>query len=251
MVDPVHVVALSGGKDSTAMALALREREPRAYRYVCTPTGNETPDMVAHWARLEALLGAPLEFLGGQTLEGLMDAQRCLPTTKIRWCTRMLKIEPVQRFYASLPPGSVAYVGLRADEETREGIFGSMVRQAFPLQTWGWKLADVQRYLRERGVKVPPRTDCMFCPYQAVDDWYRLWRDHRDMYLRAEGWERTIGHTFRSPTAKLGTWAAGLEELRAQFEAGKLTREERRRRQGALPLLEDDEEEQACRVCRL
>lgn len=36
----LHVVALSGGKDSTAMALRLAEVEPREYTYVCTPTGS-------------------------------------------------------------------------------------------------------------------------------------------------------------------------------------------------------------------
>lgn len=37
----MHVVALSGGKDSTALALRLAETEPRDYTYVCTPTGDE------------------------------------------------------------------------------------------------------------------------------------------------------------------------------------------------------------------
>ena len=55
-----HVVALSGGKDSTAMALRLAEVEPREYVYICTPTGRELPEMEAHWSRLETLLGAPL-----------------------------------------------------------------------------------------------------------------------------------------------------------------------------------------------
>ena len=43
-----HVVALSGGKDSTAMALRLAEVEPQEYRYICTPTGRELPAMEAH-----------------------------------------------------------------------------------------------------------------------------------------------------------------------------------------------------------
>jgi len=50
---PRHVIALSGGKDSTALALALHEREPRDYDYVITPTGNELPAMKVHWAKLE------------------------------------------------------------------------------------------------------------------------------------------------------------------------------------------------------
>lgn len=36
-----HIVGLSGGKDSTAMALWLAENQPRDYEYICTPTGEE------------------------------------------------------------------------------------------------------------------------------------------------------------------------------------------------------------------
>ena len=54
-----HIVALSEGKDSTAMALRLRELNPETnYRYVCTPTGNELPQMVLHWAKLQEMLGS-------------------------------------------------------------------------------------------------------------------------------------------------------------------------------------------------
>jgi tRNA(Ile)-lysidine synthase TilS/MesJ len=55
-----HIVGLSGGKDSTAMALRLTEVEPREYAYICTPTGNEPAEMQAHWSHLEGLLGQPL-----------------------------------------------------------------------------------------------------------------------------------------------------------------------------------------------
>lgn len=257
MQKPQHIVALSGGKDSTAMALALQEFEPlsnapgRGYRYVITPTGNELPEMFAHWALLEELLGAPLEVLGQRTLEDLMEAQECLPSTRMRWCTRMLKIEPVERFYRALPPGSIAYVGLRADEPEREGIFGSAVKQRFPLKEWGWTLQDVKAYLKARGVKIPPRTDCAWCPYQSADDWYRLWRNHPDLFARAEAWEETIGRTFRSPTAKHGRWAVSLKDMRLQFESGMVTREEKARQKRLGQVEAEDDDEEACRVCRL
>ena len=55
------VVALSGGKDSTAMALRLAEIEPNAdYHWVLTPTGNELPPMYEHWRKLKDLLGDDL-----------------------------------------------------------------------------------------------------------------------------------------------------------------------------------------------
>ena len=54
-----HIVALSGGKDSTAMALRLAELNPDVpYNYICTPTGDEFPEMFAHWRRLGDMLGA-------------------------------------------------------------------------------------------------------------------------------------------------------------------------------------------------
>jgi tRNA(Ile)-lysidine synthase TilS/MesJ len=37
-----HIVGLSGGKDSTALALRLRQLHPEIeFTYICTPTGNE------------------------------------------------------------------------------------------------------------------------------------------------------------------------------------------------------------------
>jgi tRNA(Ile)-lysidine synthase TilS/MesJ len=39
----LHIVALSGGHDSTALSILLKETEPRPYNYVCTPTGDELP----------------------------------------------------------------------------------------------------------------------------------------------------------------------------------------------------------------
>lgn len=115
-----HVVALSGGKDSTAMALRLAEVEPRDYMYVCTPTGNEPPQMFEHWKNLGTLLGRPLTPVVAGTLAGLIAKQNALPNFRMRWCTRMLKIEPYAA-WLSQQGECVSYVGLRADEEDREG----------------------------------------------------------------------------------------------------------------------------------
>ena len=84
-----HVVALSGGKDSTAMALRLAEIEPRDYIYVCTPTGDEPPAMFEHWRKLGDLLGAPILPIMADTLINLIKRQNALPNWRQRWCTRL------------------------------------------------------------------------------------------------------------------------------------------------------------------
>ena len=91
-----HVLGLSGGKDSTCLALAMRERHPELdIEYICTPTGNELPELFEHLDNLEILLGKPIKRLGiGKNLHELIDEIGMLPNFRARWCTRILKIEP-------------------------------------------------------------------------------------------------------------------------------------------------------------
>src|SRR5262249_17220936 len=60
----------------------------------------------------------------GDGLVRLIDRMNALPNWRQRWCTRILKIEPTIA-YLKINAPCVQYVGLRADEETREGIYGS------------------------------------------------------------------------------------------------------------------------------
>lgn len=222
-----HVVGLSGGKDSVCMALALQEREPRPYTYVCTPTGDELPEMVAHLDAVSALLGQPILRLTNGTLASQIDANRMLPNCFARWCTRLLKLRPFGEFMAQAAP-AVAYVGLRADEDEREGTrpggdsapVGTKIVQDFPFQRWGWGIEEVQAYLASRKVSIPERTDCARCPYQRLGEWYNLWRDHPDIFASAVSDEERWGHTFRSPGRD--SWPASLKELGAMFAAGKI-----------------------------
>lgn len=106
-----HVVALSGGKDSTAMALRLHELNPDIpYQYVITPTGNELPPMIDHWNHLAVLLGTKLTVVSsGFSLTGLIEKQLAIPNHRARWCTRILKIEPYQKYLLSNLP-CITYV---------------------------------------------------------------------------------------------------------------------------------------------
>jgi hypothetical protein len=203
------------------MALRLAEVEPRDYTYICTPTGNEPAEMLAHWAHLETLLGQPIVRLTAGTLEGLIEEQNCLPSHRMRWCTRRLKIEPTIAYVSANAP-AVLYVGLRADEDEREGIYGDVVTSDFPFRRWGWVEADVLDYLHQRGVTIPYRTDCEWCYDQTLREWRKLWRDNPESYERAIAWEAKTGHTFRSPLRD--TQPAPLILLRSKFEDGFIPR---------------------------
>lgn len=231
-----HVVGLSGGKDSTALALRLAEVEPRDYEYICNETGNELPAMQEHWALLERLLGKPiLRVRHERDLLQEIEFQQMLPSVFARWCTRILKIEPTIAYMEKLPQGSTLYVGLRADEEERKGLYGEDITIRFPMREWGWKESDVWAYLEQRGVCIPKRTDCALCPYQRLGEWRDLWKEHPDLYGQGVALEDKIGATFRSPGRD--TWPADLRGLAEDFQRERPLRQYKRAN--------------TCRVCSL
>lgn len=237
-----HIGAISGGKDSVAMALLLKEQNPSIkYIWVCTPTGNEPPEWFAHIKRLRDRIGPIIPIMHTGGLEGLIKEWNALPNWRQRWCTRVLKIEPFARFLEANSPAKF-YVGLRADEERREGGDYQMVpnvEMIFPLREANMGLQDVLTFLSTRQQSIPKRTDCMLCFFQRLIEWYELWRDNYPAYQQGIIWEKMTGHTFRSPGRD--TWPAGLADLELDFISGRIPKDTRR----------DKIADMKCRVCRL
>ena len=184
-----HIVALSGGKDSTALALRLAEVEPRPYTYVCTPTGDEPEAFFAHMEYLRSVLGASiLPLMHPLGLNGLIAKQQALPNHRQRWCTRILKIEPYRAWLAQQAP-ACSYVGLRADEEGRAGgAYDDLsgITQRFPLREWGWTIDEVWAYLDKKRIVIPRRLDCQRCFFQTLYEWWPLWRFSPQVKAEAE-----------------------------------------------------------------
>ena len=226
-----HIVALSGGKDSVAMSLRLAEVEPRQYEYVYTPTGNELPPMKDHIANLEQILGVPIRDLAPQTLVQIIEAQKTLPNFHMRFCTRMIKIKPFEKFIRSIGECTV-YVGIRADETgDREGVDYDRldgVTRRFPMDEWGWGIQDVLSYLDCRGITIPERTDCAWCFFQTLYEWWLLWKNYPDLWAAGEGIEKRFGYTFR--TEGRDTWPVSMQGLRERFESGDIPKDRRKKR---------------------
>lgn len=236
MSEPKHVVGLSGGKDSTALALWLVENEPRQYEFICNTTGDELPEMVDHWGRLEELLGSKIiQVRHERDLFEEIRKQKMLPSVFARWCTKILKIQPTIKYMDSLPEGSTLYVGLRSDEEARRGIYGEDILIRFPLREQGMDEDAVWSYLAQRGVNIPKRTDCAACPYQRLGEWRDLYFNHPERYIACINIEDEIGATIRSPGRD--TWPTDLRSLAKEFDSGRKLREYKRAT--------------TCRVCSL
>ena len=219
-----HVVGLSGGKDSTAMAYRLNELFPNVdFEYVLTPTGDELPEMEDHWRKLESRLG-PLKRINDKTLFDVIEEQKMIPNHRARFCTRILKIEPFIDYMSDLPEQSILYVGLRADEDGRVGLMdpNGGYDVVFPMKDWGWGIDDVWSYLDEKGITIPERTDCGVCFLQRLPEWKNLLERYPDRYESYVQLEKKMGYTFRSDGRD--TWPADLDGLRREIQSGRKMR---------------------------
>lgn len=265
-----HILSLSGGKDSAALAVYMRDRIPEM-EYIFHDAGKELPETYDYLARLEAILGKPIHrttppnsFDHWLTVYGNM-----IPSNHRRWCTKMLKLKPFEDYIGDDPV--INYVGLRADEP-REGYISHKpnIQAVYPFREDGLVLADIVRILENSGLGLPKythwgrtRSGCYFCFYQQKIEWVRLKQNHPDLYEEAKRYEalglETNGRPFH--------WNAGesLEEIEQprrmeQIEREWLEAQERRRaKRGNLPLihilggreLPDEPEERGCLICHL
>lgn len=124
-----HILGLSGGKDSSALAVYMRDRVPDM-EYVFCDTDKELPETYEYLAKLEAFLGKPIIRLNADRGfdHWLQVYGGYLPSSRMRWCTRQLKLKPFEKYVGR--DEVVSYVGIRADEERREARRGAQRRDA-------------------------------------------------------------------------------------------------------------------------
>ena len=121
-----HVLGISGGKDSAALAIYLRNNYPDLdIEYYFADTGKELDETYEFINNLEVYLGQKIIRLRAVKDSPIDPFDHFLaryggylPSKQARWCTRHLKLEPFEAFVGNGP--TVSYVAIRGDED-REG----------------------------------------------------------------------------------------------------------------------------------
>lgn len=113
-----HVMGISGGKDSAALAIYMRDRVPEMEYFFCD-TGSELPETYEYLQRLEAVLGKPIIRLNSERGfdHWLWVYQGALPSPQMRWCTKVLKIKPLEAWIGE--DEAYSYIAMGLDEVRR------------------------------------------------------------------------------------------------------------------------------------
>ena len=200
-----HVLGLSGGRDSAALAVFMRQTYPDLpVEYFFTDTGKELPEVYEYLGRLEGFLGRPISYLNPDRDFDfwLKEYGNFLPSPRTRWCTRQLKLRPFEKWVkGDLESGTevISYVAIRADEPARTGMQAPHpnLKVTFPLREHGLDKAAVIELLESSGLGLPAyydwrsRSGCTFCFYQQKIEWVRLMRTHPEAFEEAKAYEKT------------------------------------------------------------
>ena len=194
-----HICGISGGKDSSALAVYLRDKVPEMEYFFCD-TGAELPETYEYLTRLEVILGKPIVRLNAHRgFDHWFEVFRgALPSPQMRWCTKNMKIKPIEAWIGEVP--ALSYVAIRADESNRKGYISTKpnIRTRFPFIEDGIDREGVTRILEDAGIGLPTyyewrtRSGCYFCFYQRKAEWIGLAERHPELFERAVAIERKV-----------------------------------------------------------
>lgn len=263
-----HILGLSGGKDSTALAILLHKEIPEMEYFFCD-TRKELQETYDYLKRIEARLRIKIHYLADERgFDHWLDMfGGLLPSPKMRWCTTQLKIVPLEKFVGD--DEAISYIGIRADEN-REGYISTKpnIKPVFPFKEQGIDINGVHKILEESGIGLPEyyswrsRSGCYFCFFQRKYEWVMLAEKHPDLF------ERAIRYEQEHSDARKYTWVQGeslikLVSRKDQIIAEHKKNEDRKKTKQIkdapnMPLfsvleeiLDEEDDELPCTMCHI
>jgi 3'-phosphoadenosine 5'-phosphosulfate sulfotransferase (PAPS reductase)/FAD synthetase len=263
--EPRHILMLSGGKDSTALAIYMRDKVPNM-EYVFCDTDKELPETYEYLTKIEYFLGKKiLRLRDDRGFDHWLQVYGgYLPSSRMRWCTKMLKIKPFEKYVAD--DQVQMYVGIRADEDRSAYVSTKPnIVTVIPFKDAGITIDGVHRILEESGIGLPTyydwrtRSGCYFCFFQRRSEWVGLLEKHPDLFELAKEYEK-----FDTDTGERFTWnqresldeLANPDRVREIKDRHQKALDTTKKRRVNLPLaevlnqvLEEESDDQPCFFC--
>lgn len=222
MSDPIQIISLGAGVQSSTMALmaAAGEITPMPQCAIFADTQAE-PESVYQWLEwLEKQLPFPVYRIGRGSLEkNCLSVKYSKKNNKLsfsgipayirqpdgtpglapRQCTRDFKIDPctkavnaARRECEKKNTTAFLWIGISTDEIYRAKVHRNSPRieNRFPLFEHQFSRESCLKWMRLNGFPKPPRSACYFCPYHNDAEWIRMKNEEPEEFLRAIKFEK-------------------------------------------------------------
>jgi hypothetical protein len=187
----------------------------------------------------------------------------------MRWCTKNLKIKPLEEWIGN--DETYSYIAIRSDEH-REGYISHKpnIHPVYPFKQDGIDKDGVMRILEVAGIGLPSyyswrtRSGCYFCFFQRKYEWVRLSETHPDIFDKAVAYEDKVNFEGTAMRGRKFTWS-GKETLREligrkeeilakhqlSMQREKTVRANRPLVEVLGEVLDEEDDSIACQVCHL
>jgi hypothetical protein len=225
--DPIHIISLGAGVQSSTMALMAAHGEitPMPKCAIFADTQGE-PQAVYFWLRqLQEMLPFPVHTVtkGDLKIESLRQRKNrktgkryysafipaFVQTAKGRGilrrkCTHDFKVIPIIREAKRLRKEHKAdkviqWIGISLEEAYRmKPSREPLIEHRWPLIDKRMSRHDCVQWLKEKGIKEPPKSACIFCPYHSDNYWRRLRIDSYSEWIEAVEYEQDFQAVFEN-----------------------------------------------------
>ena len=219
MSETKHILGLSGGKDSAALAVHMNKKYPDLdIEYFFTDTGYELKETYDFLNKLKTRLDKPIHYINPRNSFDyyLKKYNNFLPSATARWCTIEMKLKSMEAWLKpALDKGQeiITYVGIRYDERGRVGYkpTNDLIKAKFPFIDDCIDKDGVMEILESSGLGLPDyykwrsRSGCTFCFFQKRSEWIGLKENHPEAWEHAKSLEKEA-----TENASAFTWIKDL-----------------------------------------
>ena len=204
MSETKHILGLSGGKDSAALAVHMNKKYPDLnIEYFFTDTGYELKETYDFLNKLKTRLDKPIHYINPRNSFDyyLKKYNNFLPSATARWCTIEMKLKSMEAWLKpALDAGQeiITYVGIRYDERGRIGYKprNNLIKAKFPFIEDCIDKEGVMEILDSSGLGLPDyykwrsRSGCTFCFFQRRSEWIGLMENNPSAWEHAKSLEK-------------------------------------------------------------
>lgn len=187
MTDPIHIISLGAGVQSSTMALMAKHGEitPMPTCAIFADTQDESKATYEWLEALERLLPFPVYITSkGKLSDNLFEwGFSQIPAFHAgsigkRQCTKHYKVAPIRRKIRQLGFNQVnLWMGISLDEAHRmKPADVQWITHSWPLIDKRMNRKDCAEWLTVHGYEIPPKSACIFCPYHSDAQWSEIMR---------------------------------------------------------------------------